>query len=569
MILFEKVRWKNFLSTGNQETEIVFTEKATNIVIGTNGAGKSTVLDALCFSLFGKPFRKINKPQLVNSVNEQDCRVEVEFSINNKNYMVRRGIKPNIFEIYVDGEFMNQSADARDFQKKLEKTILKMNIKSFTQIVILGSSSFTPFMKLSSQNRRDVIEDILDIDIFSIMNTLLKERISLLKDEMANNNYEIKNIENSIEMKTEYLDKMLGSKNKKIESLMIENKQSRKKIDNINKKIQSKNDEISSIKLENMQEIISNLREKQDIFSKMKTQKSRLERESNFFKENDHCNTCHQDIDKSVSEDIIGKNTQKIGKLDEAFVTIEKMISDQENLIQLENSKSDEIKEIQNQISELNQDIRFHEKNISKNEKEINFLENNNENIEKEKNDLEELNSQLNRLSGKKIDDLERADLYNVCQMLLRDSGIKTRIIKQYLPVMNKYINNYLNSFDFFANFNLDENFSEVIKSRHRDEFSYDSFSEGEKQRIDLAILFTWREIARMKNSVNSNLLILDEVFDSSLDAEGTENFMKVMNTLEGKGFNTFVISHKTDLLSDKFENQIKFEKVGDFSYKK
>ena len=569
MLIFEKVRYKNFLSTGNYFNEINLNENSSTLIVGKNGGGKSTFLDAICFGLFGKAFRNINKNQLINSINEKGTVVEVEFSINNKNYMVRRGIKPNIFEIYVDGEFMNQSADARDFQKKLEKTILKMNIKSFTQIVILGSSSFTPFMKLSSQNRRDVIEDILDIDIFSIMNTLLKERISLLKDEMANNNYEIKNIENSIEMKTEYLDKMLGSKNKKIESLMIENKQSRKKIDNINKKIQSKNDEISSIKLENMQEIISNLREKQDIFSKMKTQKSRLERESNFFKENDHCNTCHQDIDKSVSEDIIGKNTQKIGKLDEAFVTIEKMISDQENLIQLENSKSDEIKEIQNQISELNQDIRFHEKNISKNEKEINFLENNNENIEKEKNDLEELNSQLNRLSGKKIDDLERTDLYNVCQMLLKDSGIKTRIIKQYLPVMNKYINNYLNSFDFFANFNLDENFSEVIKSRHRDEFSYDSFSEGEKQRIDLAILFTWREIARMKNSVNSNLLILDEVFDSSLDAEGTENFMKVMNTLEGKGFNTFVISHKTDLLSDKFENQIKFEKVGDFSYKK
>lgn len=569
MLIFEKVRYKNFLSTGNYFNEINLNENSSTLIVGKNGGGKSTFLDAICFGLFGKAFRNINKNQLINSINEKGTIVEVEFSINNKNYMVRRGIKPNIFEIYVDGEFMNQSADARDFQKKLEKTILKMNIKSFTQIVILGSSSFTPFMKLSSQNRRDVIEDILDIDIFSIMNTLLKERISLLKDEMANNNYEIKNIENSIEIKTEYLDKMLGSKNKKIESLMIENKQSRKKIDNINKKIQSKNDEISSIKLENMQEIISNLREKQDIFSKMKTQKSRLERESNFFKENDHCNTCHQDIDKSVSEDIIGKNIQKIGKLDEAFVTIEKMISDQENLIQLENSKSDEIKEIQNQISELNQDIRFHEKNISKNEKEINFLENNNENIEKEKNDLEELNSQLNRLSGKKIDDLERTDLYNVCQMLLKDSGIKTRIIKQYLPVMNKYINNYLNSFDFFANFNLDENFSEVIKSRHRDEFSYDSFSEGEKQRIDLAILFTWREIARMKNSVNSNLLILDEVFDSSLDAEGTENFMKVMNTLEGKGFNTFVISHKTDLLSDKFENQIKFEKVGDFSYKK
>ena len=569
MLIFEKVRYKNFLSTGNYFNEINLNDNSATLIVGKNGGGKSTFLDAICFGLFGKAFRNINKNQLINSINEKGTVVEVEFSINNKNYMVRRGIKPNIFEIYVDGEFMNQSADARDFQKKLEKTILKMNIKSFTQIVILGSSSFTPFMKLSTQNRRDVIEDILDIDIFSIMNTLLKDRYSDLKDELANNNYEIKNIENSIELKSEYLDKMLGSKNKKIESLMIENKESRKKIDNINKKIHSKNEEITSIKLENMQKILSNLREKQEIFSKMKTQKSRLERESDFFEKNDHCNTCHQDIDKSVSDSIIEKNTEKIAKIDEAFVTIEKMISEQEDLIQIENDKSEKINDIQGEISTLQQDIRFHEKNISKNEKEMNFLENNNENIEKEKSQLEELNSQLKKLNNKRLEDLERSELYNVCQMLLKDSGIKTRIIKQYLPVMNKYINNYLNNFDFFANFNLDENFSEVIKSRHRDEFSYDSFSEGEKQRIDLAILFTWREIARMKNSVNSNLLILDEVFDSSLDAEGTENFMKVMNTLEGKGFNTFVISHKTELLSDKFENQIKFEKVGDFSYKK
>ena len=569
MLIFEKVRYKNFLSTGNYFNEIDLNENSATLIVGKNGGGKSTFLDAICFGLFGKAFRNINKNQLINSINEKGTVVEVEFSINNKNYMVRRGIKPNIFEIYVDGEFMNQSADARDFQKKLEKTILKMNIKSFTQIVILGSSSFTPFMKLSTQNRRDVIEDILDIDIFSIMNTLLKERYSELKDELANNNYEIKNIENSIELKSEYLDKMLGSKNKKIESLMDENKESRKKIDNINKKIHTKHEEITSIKLENMEKILSNLREKQDIFSKMKTQKSRLQRESDFFEKNDHCNTCHQDINKSVSDSIIQKNTKKIAKIDEAFVTIDKMIAEQEGLIQVENDKSEKIKEIQNEISTLQQDIRFHEKNISKNEKEMNFLENNNENIEKEKSGLEELNNQLKKLNNKRLEDLERSELYNVCQMLLKDSGIKTRIIKQYLPVMNKYINNYLNSFDFFANFNLDENFSEVIKSRHRDEFSYDSFSEGEKQRIDLAILFTWREIARMKNSVNSNLLILDEVFDSSLDAEGTENFMKVMNTLEGKGFNTFVISHKTDLLSDKFENQIKFEKVGDFSYKK
>ena len=569
MLIFEKVRYKNFLSTGNYFNEIDLNENSATLIVGKNGGGKSTFLDAICFGLFGKAFRNINKNQLINSINEKGTVVEVEFSINNKNYMVRRGIKPNIFEIYVDGEFMNQSADARDFQKKLEKTILKMNIKSFTQIVILGSSSFTPFMKLSTQNRRDVIEDILDIDIFSIMNTLLKERYSELKDELANNNYEIKNIENSIELKSEYLDKMLGSKNKKIESLMDENKESRKKIDNINKKIHTKHEEITSIKLENMEKILSNLREKQDIFSKMKTQKSRLQRESDFFEKNDHCNTCHQDINKSVSDSIIQKNTKKIAKIDEAFVTIDKMIAEQESLIQVENDKSEKIKEIQNQISILQQDIRFHEKNISKNEKEMNFLENNNENIEKEKSGLEELNTQLRNLNNKRLEDLERSELYNICQMLLKDSGIKTRIIKQYLPVMNKYINNYLNSFDFFANFNLDENFSEVIKSRHRDEFSYDSFSEGEKQRIDLAILFTWREIARMKNSVNSNLLILDEVFDSSLDAEGTENFMKVMNTLDGKGFNTFVISHKTDLLSDKFENQIKFEKVGDFSYKK
>ena len=569
MIIFRKVRYKNFLSTGNYFNEIVLDNSPSTLIMGKNGGGKSTFLDAICFGLFGKAFRNINKNQMINSINEKGTVVEIEFSIGSKEYMVRRGIKPNIFEIYLNDEFINQSADARDFQKKLEKTILKMNYKSFTQIVILGSSSFTPFMKLSNNNRRDVIEDILDIDIFSLMNTLLKERSSVLRTDISQNDYDIKSLESGIEMKEEYIEKLKGTKQDRVESIKREIQDCRNTICELQLQISTKMEEVESINIGDIEKLNSDLEKRVDVFKKMKNNKDRLKKENKFFTENDHCNTCHQDINEELSEEIITKNQNKITELDGAFVEIQKMISSVQDSIKVEQDKVDAVNKINTEILNLNQEIGFQNKSIEKYEKEIQFLKNKNDMIDGEYESLNKMKDQLQESNQNKIELLERNEIYNICSMLLKDTGIKTRIIKQYLPIMNKLINGYLNDFDFFANFNLDENFSEVIKSRHRDEFSYDSFSEGEKQRIDLAILFTWREVARMKNSVNTNLLILDEVFDSSLDAEGTENFMKVMNSLEGKGLNTFVISHKTDLLADKFDKQIKFEKIGNFSHKK
>ena len=569
MIIFTKVRYKNFLSTGNYFNEIVLDNSPSTLVMGKNGGGKSTFLDAICFGLFGKAFRNINKNQMINSINEKGTVVEIEFSIGSKEYMVRRGIKPNIFEIYLNGEFINQSADARDFQKKLEKTILKMNYKSFTQIVILGSSGFTPFMKLSGNNRRDVIEDILDIDIFSIMNTLLKERSSVLKTDMSQNDYDIKSLESGIEMKEEYIEKLKGTKQDRVESIRRDIQDCKNTIGELQLQIGTKMEEIELIDVGDIAKLNSELEKTVDVFKKMKNSKDRLKKENKFFTENNHCNTCHQDINEQLSAEIISKNENRISELDSAFIDIQKMITGVKDSIKVEQDKVDTVNEINTEILHLNQEIGFQNKSIEKYEKEIEFLKNKNDMIDGEYESLNKMKEQIQEAQQSKVDFLERNEIYNICSVLLKDTGIKTRIIKQYLPIMNKLINGYLNDFDFFANFNLDENFNEVIKSRHRDEFSYDSFSEGEKQRIDLAILFTWREVARMKNSVNTNLLILDEVFDSSLDAEGTENFMKVMNSLEGKGLNTFVISHKTDLLADKFDKQIKFEKIGNFSHKK
>ena len=569
MIIFRKIRYKNFLSTGNYFNEIQLDNSSSTLIVGKNGGGKSTFLDAICFGLFGKSFRNINKNQLINSINEKGTIVEIEFSIGSKEYMVRRGIKPNIFEIYLNGEFINQSADTRDFQKKLEKTILKMNYKAFTQIVILGSSSFTPFMKLSTQNRRDVIEDILDIDIFSIMNNLLKERSSNLRTDMSQNEYDIKSFITGIEMKEEYIEKLKGSKQDRVESIRKNIHECKSTICELQVNISKKMEDIESIKVGDIKKLNLDLEKRVDIFKKMKNNKERLKKENEFFTDNSHCNTCHQDISEELSTEIVSKNESRITELDEAFVEIEKMILSVEESIKVEQDKVESINKINTEILQLNQEITFQNKNIQKYEGEIGFLKGKNDIIDGEYESLNKMKEQLDNSQQEKNELLERNEIYNICSMLLKDTGIKTRIIKQYLPIMNKLINGYLNDFDFFANFNLDENFNEVIKSRHRDEFSYDSFSEGEKQRIDLAILFTWREIARMKNSVNTNLLILDEVFDSSLDSEGTENFMKVMNSLEGKGLNVFVISHKTDLLSDKFEKQIKFEKIGNFSYKK
>ena len=386
---------------------------------------------------------------------------------------------------------------------------------------------------------------------------------------MSQNDYDIKSLESGIEMKEEYIEKLKGTKQDRVESIRRDIQECKNTIGELQFQIDTKMKEIESITIGDIGKLNSDLEERVDIFKKMKNNKDRLKRENKFFTENNHCNTCHQDIDEELSTEIITNNQKRISDLDSAFVDIQKMISNVNDSIKVEQDKVDTVNGINTEILHLNQEIGFQNKSIEKYEKEIEFLKNKNDMIDGEYESLNKMKEQIQEAQQSKVDFLERNEIYNICSVLLKDTGIKTRIIKQYLPIMNKLINGYLNDFDFFANFNLDENFNEVIKSRHRDEFSYDSFSEGEKQRIDLAILFTWREVARMKNSVNTNLLILDEVFDSSLDAEGTENFMKVMNTLEGKGLNTFVISHKTDLLADKFDKQIKFEKIGNFSHKK
>jgi len=567
MIQFKQLRYKNFLSTGNYFTEIDLVRPSNTLVVGKNGSGKSTMLDALTFVLFGKPFRRVNKPQLVNSINEKGTLVEIDFSIGTKDFMVRRGILPNIFEIWENDVQLPQPAAIKDYQKKLEKNILKMNYKSFTQIVILGSSGFTPFMKLPPHHRRIVIEDILDIGVFSLMNQALKSRAVALKDELQEIDKNLEILLEKIRLQSEYISKIEHSnkerhteindkildRNKQNRELTTEATQTQTRISELITQI-SKSDEI---------------RKKHRDYINIERDIVRKHQECNhritFFNENSSCPTCTQSITTDVSMGVINENTTKLSTFNEA---LEKIKS---NLLVLEDTLSN-ISLVEKNISNENRELQAKMLGIKHNTELIEKLteERDNlvstDNLEEEKTGLTNQNEQLEGVRKHKDKIISTKNIYNRAYMMLKDSGIKTKIIEQYLPIMNKLINQYLTEFDFFVNFNLDENFNEEIKSRHRDAFSYDSFSEGEKQRIDLAILFCWREIARMKNSVSTNLLILDELFDSSLDSEGTDDFLKVISVLEKKGDNLFVISHKTDILSEVFEDVIEFEKIGDFS---
>lgn len=566
MIIFEKVRWKNLLSTGNFFTEISLTRSPNTLIIGNNGSGKSTILDALTFGLFGKPYRKINKPQLPNSINEKDCIVEVEFSIGNKKYKVIRGIKPNIFEIYIDGQLLNQDAASRDYQEILEKSILKLNYKSFTQIVILGSASFTPFMQLSASDRRAIIEDLLDIQIFSSMNTLLKQKVIELKDLSSLVKYELDLTEEKIKMKLQHLEE--GEKNKE-EEIAIKQKELKENEEHI-VKLQS---EIELIQ-KHIDFLMSSISDKTSVESKNKkliqleskieNNISKIEKDIEFYHANDNCPTCKQIIGSEHKETQINERNVKADELKNGLEKIKEEI-------ETVNSRIKEIFDINANINSHNLEIAKHNtsifainKYISKLNEEIKTLSNkkissgDNEQLKELNVELEELKEQQKQISTEK-------QYYDFAANLLKDTGIKTKIIKQYLPIINKLINKYLTSMDCFINFNLNESFEETIKSRHRDDFSYHNFSEGEKMRIDLAILFTWRQIAKLKNSTNTNLLILDEVFDSSLDVGGTEEFLKLMYDI-GNDTNVFVISHKGDQLFDKFRSVIKFEKVNNFS---
>ncbi len=566
MIIFKYVRWRNFLSTGNNFTEIQLDRNSTTLIIGENGAGKSTVLDALCFGLFGKPFRGINKAQLVNSVNMSGAMVEVEFEIGSKKIKVVRGIKPNTFEIYINGKMYNQDANVRDYQKYLEQQILKLNYRSFTQVVILGSSTFIPFMQLKSRHRREVVEEILDIQIFSLMNMLLKQKLKNNAEEIRDVEYEASLTEEKVDLQEKYIDEMKKNKDKLLEEKTKLQSSNQEEIHNRLSKIGEFKYDIETLlkKINDADSIKSKYQRLQSIKSTLNEKHRAHSSTINFFETNEDCPTCQQHISTFFKDDILKKkrkDTDKISQgLSELKDELAKYKERQEQIIKVANN----IRELEVEIAKNNESILQLEKFNSTLQSEIKQLEH----ADVNKNDYEklgELKSSLINFTEKKSKLIEDKTYSETARNMLQDTGIKTKIIKQYLPIMNKLINTYLTSMEFYVNFTLDESFEETIKSRHRDDFSYSSFSEGEKMRIDLALLFTWRAVAKMKNSANTNLLILDEIFDSSLDGTGTDEFLKILNTLGGE--NVFVISHKQDALADKFRSTIKFDKVKNFSH--
>ena len=567
MILFESIRWKNFLSTGNNWTEVNFTQNKTTLIIGTNGAGKSTVLDALTFSLFGKPFRKINKPQLVNSVNEKDCVVEVKFSVGKVQWKVKRGIKPAIFEIERDGKVLDQSSASLDQQKWLEQNVLKMNYKSFTQIVILGSSTFVPFMQLSASNRREVIEDLLDIKIFSSMNTIIKEKIRQSREDIKILELKKESLLDKVKMQESFIEELENRGKENIEN-------NNRKISDLDKEIQQHMDENVSLEEPLYEQIreqdklvgyAEKLRKLGNLKGKISQKVSTITKEHKFFTENTVCPTCTQAIDESFRINRINDAQNKAKELQSGYKELEEAIKEEEERERQFTALSKEISKLTNGISQNNIKINGLRRQIRNLEKEIQVLTENLANRNSEHERLESFRDNLkityDDLSSKK----DLINYYDFSYSLLKDGGVKTQIIKKYLPLINQQVNRYLQMMDFYINFTLDEEFNETVQSPIHEDFSYASFSEGEKMRIDLALLFTWREVARMKNSVNTNLLIMDEVFDSSLDGFGTEEFLKIIRYVI-KDANIFVISHKTGL-EDRFESVIKFEKVKGFSH--
>ena len=567
MIEFKTIKWKNLLSTGNNFTEVNLNGHERTLIVGENGSGKSTILDALCFSLFSKPFRKINKSQLVNTVNCGDCKVELEFRIGKTEWKVVRGIKPNVFEIYKNGTLLDQSSATNDQQKWLEQNVLKMNYKSFTQIVVLGSSTFVPFMQLSAPGRRDVIEDILDIRIFSTMNLILKERIKINKEEVFD-------VENAMSL---LKDKVT------VQKTLIEDlrKQSQSNVSHWNENIESLKEQIAKAEEEielDMREVdsltfelsegedpterIQNLR---DFKVKFNSKIKDLTKEIKFFKGNASCPTCHQDIKFDLRDNMVSTDEDKVSKLNEALDKIAKEHKLLDKDLTERNEISTLIKESQIKIKQSLSDINWKTKKIKEIEKEIESIKTDDGSVDKEKDKLLKIIQQGREKEILRKEVINKREDLKMVSEFLKDGGVKSSIIRKYLPVMNDLINKYLQKLEFYVNFNLDDMFNETIKSRFRDEFSYASFSEGEKMRIDLALLFTWREIAKLKNSVNTNILILDEIFDSSLDNNGTQDFMKILYNITD-GNNVFVISHKGEQIVDKFDNVIEFTKYKNFS---
>ncbi len=568
MIIFKTIKWKNFLSTGDQWTEINFQHSDTNLIIGTNGAGKSTMLDALTFSLFNKPFRKINKSQLINATNERDCLVEVVFDLNGREYLVRRGIKPNIFEIDVDGTVMNKQADDRSMQKILEETILKVNYKSFTQIVILGSSTFVPFMQLSGSNRRDVIEYLLDIRIFSAMNHLIKEKMRVHREKIKSLTFKKDNIKDKMQMQKSFIKELEHQGKNNIN----ENEKKRDTLSDEINVLTTKNGTLGDDVYEVMEEQkdLTGAGEKllklNNLKGKLSQKVSTITKEHKFFSDNVTCPTCTQSIEESFRLNKINDVQTKARELKKGFEDLEDSIKTEQDRERHFINLSKEITKLNHDISQNNTHISIKQRQIRELESEIQRITEQSKNRNTENEKLTEFKTNLKDTMSDLSDVRDEVIHYDFAYSLLKDDGVKTKIIKKYLPFINQQVNRYLQLMDFYINFTLDEEFNETIKSPIHEDFSYSSFSEGEKMRIDLALLFTWREVARVKNSVNTNLLIMDEVFDSSLDGFGTDEFMKIIRYII-KGANIFIISHKTEL-SDKFESVIKFDKVKGFSRK-
>jgi DNA repair exonuclease SbcCD ATPase subunit len=567
MIIFQKVRWKNFLSTGNAFTEIDFQRSPNTLIIGHNGAGKSTILDALCFGLFGKPFRKINKPQLLNSINQQAAVVEIEFAIGKKEYKVIRGIKPNTFEVYLGDKLLDQDAKAKDYQEFLEKFILKLNYKSFTQVVILGSASFVPFMQLSPADRRAIIEDLLDIGIFSSMNGLVKEKMSEIKDLNTKTKYEVDLTNERISFQKQSIEEHKNRSDAEITKKRKEIADSVDQVFTLERDIEliQKHIDVLQSKISDHMSVQKKSAKLLQLEAKLESRIKKIDKEVTFYEEHSDCPTCKQGIGEEF-------RTGQVTTLNGTRGEVTTALSDIATQIATTSKRFEEIQNGLKHITAHNNEVVKHNSTISainkfttKLQREVEELQNHKDTSEEDNEKLKELREQLSALSTKMEQLATEKQYYEFAGSLLKDTGIKTKIIRQYLPIMNKLINKYLSAMDFFVNFNINENFEETIKSRHRDEFGYANFSEGEKMRIDLALLFTWRQIAKLKNSTNTNLLILDEVFDSSLDTVGTEEFLKLIHEM-GTDTNVFVISHKGDQLFDKFRSIIKFKKVNNFS---
>ena len=564
---FKSIRWKNFLSTGNNFTEIKLDTNKSTLIVGHNGAGKSTLLDALSYVLYGKPFRRVNKPQLMNSINSKNLIVELEFRSGKNDYAIIRGMKPNVFEIHQNGNLIDQNADMKGYQDMLEKQILKLNHKSFSQIVILGSASFTPFMQLSAMNRREVIEDLLDIQIFSTMNVLLKEKVQENKDDLSDVAKQIAVQEKEIELHKEHLNEIRQDNDKKVKEYNIQLDALNVKLDDYVQQYDGITELVDNLKdsISDQTKVNKRADKMRDMEKQIKSKIKSVQKDIQFYKDNSTCPTCEQNLDETFKSERIHLHENSLSELTNGIKLLQEQMQEQD-------IRLDQITEVLNNIHSqseqartLNFEIEMIRRDMNSINELIDKLKGKTDRVEDNTNKIKETQIRLDESVHKKNDLLKYKDILDSASVLLKDSGIKTKIIKQYIPKMNKLINKYLASMDFFVNFELDENFNETIKSRHRDVFTYDSFSEGEKLRIDLALLFTWRAIAKMRNSASTNLLIMDEIFDSSLDSAGTDEFLKILETL-AKDTNIFIISHKGDTLYEKFHSVIRFEKHNNFS---